>query len=321
MEPNPNRSTSDNPPPVVGRSPDRLTSATEGLNTDGNKSCITPPRGGRFRWDFLLLWFPLCLIHGAAAAWLATLVEAYRAPLIIFPLVIGAVLGVTGVGLARSVRVGHRPTILLGAVIAVTTVVVGQHYVHFHQAHADVQKDADTYRLAKAVFGNEVLGTSPIPPDSLATFLQWRAARGMDLVGTHLTGTSVWLVWAFDGLLILGATLLPVIASLGRPYCDRCATWFRTTRAGPLEPAVARAMAGSLDIELPREMTAVRYRLIACQNACGPVSVELSWATSGAKMTSALRWIDAKRRAEIMEPLDRMEPPDSVESSDKGTTD
>ena len=75
-----------------------------------------PPTAPRFRWGRLLLWLPVCLVHGGAVAWAATLVERFSAPVLLFSLLVGAALGGTLVGAIRLLQIGNRPTVLLGTV-------------------------------------------------------------------------------------------------------------------------------------------------------------------------------------------------------------
>lgn len=174
-----------------------------------------------FRWLRLACWLPASLVHGAAVAWLATVAEAFRAPVLLFSVLVGLVLGATLVGSMRLCQVGNRPTILLGTLLAVSATVLGQHYIGYRTASDQARQDAVTYQRAKQVLGEKFQGRIPVPPQGFGEYLRWRAARGFDVLGRRARGLAVWLIWGLDGLLVLAATVLLVAPALRQPYCNR----------------------------------------------------------------------------------------------------
>jgi len=235
---------------------------------------------------------------------MAVLVEKFRAPVLLFSLLVGVVLGATLVGMARLCQVGNRPTILLGTVLAAATAVVGQHYISYCSACREARHDARMYRLAKSAFEEHVLGEMPVPPDSLFEFLRWRAGRGFDFLGYNARGTIAWTIWALDGLLVLGAALLLVVPASRRPYCDRCRSWFSTTRRGSIDAATARHLAALVRAELPGEPASAGYRLVTCNGGCGPTGFELRWLKPGGESSAAYVWLDVEQRNRIVQALD-----------------
>src|SRR4030042_5453002 len=95
--------------------------------------CVPGPDRGAFSWDRLLVWVPSCAVLGLLIAWAAVVAAGYFAPLVVFPLVVGVVLGGAIVLAMRVFRVGHRPTLWLGALLAGALVIVGQHYFSFRK--------------------------------------------------------------------------------------------------------------------------------------------------------------------------------------------
>lgn len=263
------------------------------------------PAAARFRSGQLLFWMATCAVHGVAVAWMAVLVEKFRAPVLLFSLLVGVVLGATLVGMARLCQVGNRPTILLGTVLAAVTAVVGQHYISYRSACREARHDARMYRLAKSAFEQQVLGEMPVPPGSLVEFLRWRADRGFDFLGYSAQGVVAWTIWALDGLLVLAAALLLVAPASRRPYCDRCRSWFGTTRRGSIDPATARRLAAIIRAELPGELAGAGYRLVTCSGACGPTGFELRWLKPGGESSSSYVWLDVERRNQVVQALDK----------------
>ena len=270
-----------------------------------NRSGAQAAMAAEFRWGRLAFWLPASLVHGAAVAWLATVAETVRAPLLLFSLLVGLVLGATLVGSMRVCQVGHRATILLGTLLAVSTVIATEHYLGYRDACDEARQDAATYQLAKKVLGEEVKGRIPVPPQGFGEFLRWRAARGIDFVGYRARGWTVWLIWGFDALLVLGAALLPVVPALGQPYCNRCGSWFRTSRKAAVDATVARGLADAVDVALPEEVESARYRLVTCNAGCGPTGFELRWEASDGRSSSASVWLDVGKRDQVVGALDR----------------
>ncbi len=259
----------------------------------------------RFRLDRLLWWLPVCLIHGGLVAWAATLVERFSAPVVLFSLLVGVVLGGALVGMIRVLQIGNRPTILLGTVVAALIAVVGQHYLSYRTARRAALEDRRGYQSAQLAFRGSELAQRPVPPEGFFPFLRWRAARGFGLLGFKAEDWVVWLLWAGDGALVLAAALAVVSPAINRPFCDRCGSWFRTTRRAALDPGTAQELAGLAETELPERLTSARYRLFACQGGCGPTGLELHWVGPKGDTSSVTVWLDPSQRNQIVQALDQ----------------
>ena len=160
--------------------------------------------------------------------------RTFRAPLLIFPLLVGCGLGLVLVGLMRFGQVGHRGTIWSGTVLAVAVAVAGQHYFSFldFKAALAAQKpqglsleafqefQESRCRMHRPILHGSCSGRRP------------RAARDCRVHSLH--GAAAWASWALDGLLMLLATSTIIYLACRAPYCSVCRSWYRTTRAGPL---------------------------------------------------------------------------------------
>ena len=251
-----------------------------------------------------MLWGPACLVYGGLIGWVAVFVERFRAPLGLLPLLVGALLGASLVGMSRVCQVGNRFTIVLGVVLASLAAVSSQHYVGYREACRQAQDDARSYRLARLAFNDAVLGEMPVPPAGFLDFLRWRAARGFRVLGYHAQGTAVWLIWAADALLLVAAAVAVVLPALRRPYCDRCRSWFATTRRGPIDPVTAQNVATLIETELPDEVASAQYRVFACRGGCGPIGFDLRWQGPGGASSSKTVWLDLERRNHVVRALD-----------------
>ncbi len=264
----------------------------------------TPPAAPRFRWDRCAFWVPACLVYGGLVGWVAVFVERFRAPALLFPILVGVVLGASLAGMGRLGQVGNRFTVLLGTVLAASAAVFGQHYVSYRLARREAVEDARTYQRAAWLFQDKVLGDMPVPPDDFLEYLRWDAARGGRVFGLEVRGAVVWMIWTAHGLLVLGAALAVVVPALKKPYCDRCRSWFVTTRCGPVDPETARKLAAAIEAELPDEIASAGYRLSACNGGCGPTRFELRLQKPGGESSSAKAWLDVEQRNQVVRALD-----------------
>ena len=269
----------------------------------------TPPPAARFRWGLCALWAPACLAYGGLVGWVAVLVERSRAPAVLFPILLGVVLGMSVAGMGRVIQVGNRFTVLLGTVLAASAALFGQHYVSYRLARREAAEDARTFRRAAGLFQDAVLGEMPVPPDGFLEYLRWEAARGLRVFGRQVRGAGVWTLWTAHGLLVLAAALAVVVPSLNKPYCDRCRSWFATIRRGPVAPETARRLAAEIGAELPDEIASARYRLSACRGGCGPTRFELHVEQRGGEWSSKRVWLDHQRRNRVVRALDEGQSP------------
>jgi len=258
-----------------------------------------PPASGVFRWDRLLIWLPVCAALGAMMAWAAVVARGYFAPLVLFPLLMGVVLGGTLVLAMRAARVGHRPTVWLGALLAAGCMIVGEHYSTFLRARHRLAREPD--KLAKLQW----LAPERVPPDDFRGFMQWSAARGVSVGGSTAREGAAWLLWSIDALCMLlpALTLAAVTARL--PYCNLCRCWYHTTRSGRVDRDTAARLAGLIEIDADLEMQRARYRLVVCQGGCGPTGIALSWSGPLGYFASGIQWLDEARRREVLAILDQ----------------
>lgn len=283
--------------------------------SDASPVAVLPPAPASFRWPLALIWLACCAGLGLLVGWAAVVARAYAAPLLLFPLVVGSVLGGLVALAMRVLNVGHRPTIWLGACAAGLLAVAGQHYFTFLQLHQHYARQPD--RLVKL----RVVAPERIPPPSFVPFLYWSAERGLPVGNYRMHGPWAWLVWTIDGLLVILTTTLLAGATARLPYCDRCGRWYRTARSGKWPPSLAAewpalsetirpCVMDAADVSTPLE-TFQRYRMIACEGGCGPTGLILSGEDASGRAASQWVWLDAAGRARIVALLDRAAQPSS----------
>lgn len=234
------------------------------------------------------------LVGGAAAG-----AQGWFAPLILYPLLIGIVLGAVLFILSRTAQTANRATVVVGALLAVGAAVVAEHYVSYRVV-VSRQEENRELQLARAAFGKD-LGR----PTGFADYLRREAQRGRPLFGkTVARGTGVWLTWGLDALLILVAALAVVLPGLNLPYCGDCQTWYRTIRSGRLKRPFAMRLSEMLGIALPEKPSTIRFRLLACGAGCGPTGVELLWRRRRRENGSAMVWLTPQGRDQVQRVLD-----------------
>src|SRR5580704_3042388 len=107
------------------------------------------PAKVRFSMVHLFAWLAIATVIAVAIAALAFATAQVAAPLVLFPLLVGGVLGGSLVIAMRVVQIGHLPTIVIGALLAALVVVVGQHY-------ASYLSELHSAELAKIKFNEKV---------------------------------------------------------------------------------------------------------------------------------------------------------------------
>jgi len=276
----------------------------------GESRQIAPPDGGvEFTWRRLALWLPACVMLGLLVGWAAMAVQTDLgfAPLLLFPLLTGLVLGATGVGLMRVLGVGNRRTILLGIVLASGVAVAAEHYIGYRTARRAIREDDPKIQTAKAAFGDQLKGRIPVVPEGLIDFLDQQAAVGRPLLGEYVArGVAAWLTWAADGLLMLATALVLAICAMRQPYCRRCGSWYRTTRSGPITARAARQLAQLGAVSIPDEAQSARFRLLACGRGCSPTGLELCWDDPHRGPSSEQAWLDHGGRVQATRILDEL---------------
>ncbi len=269
------------------------------------------PQPGWFRPWQLACWLPVAAVAGVAIGWVAVVAERYYAPLVLFPILTGVVLGGVLVLLMRLSRVGHRPTLAAGTLLAIVLAVAGEHYIAFRQAQPRLEREEEKMAIAREIeqahkeAGEDEPELIPLPPADFVGYTSWRANhQGLPLGGTWLRGSVVWLLWAVDAVLLGLACFLLVAATARLPYCNHCERWYHTIRGGKIAPSTAARLAALTGVEVPAEIRLARYRMTACQGGCGPTGLALFWEQPDGSFSSGYVWLDASGRREAVSVLD-----------------
>lgn len=260
----------------------------------------TPETRGSVPPRFRAVKFAAVLLGGAALAaalaWIAVAIQPHFAPLGIFPLLVGAALGLGIGGLVRVCQVGHRGSARAATAVAVVVLVVGQHYESYRLTNEAL---AQQIRQARREHPGLAGRLGPIGPASFGEYLQEEARAGRPLAGGWVArGAGAWCSWAGDALLTALAAWCIVAIGLRQPYCDRCGSWMRTMRAGEIPPPSVAELASVLNLALPP--AAVYCRLRSCRAGCGPVELTLEWQEPTGDWTRAVRWLDGETYVRVL---------------------
>ncbi len=261
-----------------------------------------------FRWWQLALGLPVGVIHGLLIAWLAVTLQGHFAPWLLFPVLLGLLLGATLVALPRLSQVGNRVTILLVAAAAALTAFIGQHYLSYQYSLQAAREEARLYQKAQQIAPMLLKGHPLRPANSLAEFLCWEAVRGRHIGRYTARNTAAWLSWGLDGILLVIAALALVVPALKQPYCDQCQSWFRTTRAGRVDLPTARLLASAVQVPVPEGLQAARYRLVGCNGGCRFTGLALYWEAESGPSRPVRLWLDVERRNRVVAVLDAAVP-------------
>ncbi len=268
---------------------------------------MPPSAAGRFVWRGVAVALVGGPLLGAITAWGAHVAAGYFAPLVVFPLLVGTLLGAMFAGLLRLVEMAHRPLAWLGLLLAVAVAIAGQHYLAYRAAYAAALEDAAKFDKARAVAPEDLRGRLPRVPDSPLDFLQTEARRGRPIWNRYLAQDAwAWTSWAVDGLLLLGAASWIVFPALRQPYCNQCLSWFHTVRSGRVDTTTLARLAQALGPELlqvPDQTVSARYRLLSCRSGCGPTGFELIFTGRRGKSSLFCVWLDAEVLTKVQRAL------------------
>ncbi|MCC6125817.1 MAG: hypothetical protein IT426_12695 [Pirellulales bacterium] len=277
-------------------------------NNDANAaepSAAGPNGGGPFGLRGVAVWLPGCLLLSSLAAWAAEDAQFYFAPFLIFPLLVGIGLGAVLVLLMRVGQVGHRPTILLGTLLAALVAVVGQHYFGFLDAQKLERRETAAIEKAKAALPELAARLPPAPAENFCRFMRQQAGRGRSVFNLlEVRGGGAWALWTVEGLLTLAAALGVVIPAMRLPFCKRCRSWYRAARSARFPAAVIRDIAKVLDVETAERIRSGRCRLLNCASGCGPTGCELSWEDLDGNTFFARVWLDPAARNAVAQVFD-----------------
>ncbi|MBN1908649.1 MAG: hypothetical protein JW818_02825 [Pirellulales bacterium] len=269
---------------------------------------VKPTGGGQATWWGWLLLVPFCAAFGLLAGWGAVQVAVVFSPLIVFPFLLGLLLGACLVATARMVEFAHRPTLAVAALVLSVSAVLTQHYLGYREACQKVEQESATILLAREKLGESVQARLPLKPAGFVDFMCQRAERGRVLSTAWgkwtAKGAAAWTTWGLDGLLVVGPCLGLVILGWRRPYCRECRSWYRTTQAGRLEPAMARRAAELVGLDLPDGAPAARFTLSGCAAGCGPLGFRVSWEGASGRTDPATVWLGDPKRTALADLLD-----------------
>ncbi len=264
-----------------------------------------PPPTLKRQWS----WYGLAvgglggLMIGVLWAWWAEVGQGYMAPVILFPLLIGAGTGITVVALARIAQIGHRPTIVASVVLAACVAAIGQHYVTYLDSYYWHRGRA----LQGLPAGQDWSAAIDCLIPSFPQYVQTQVRLGRpSLLGYPAPAWVVWLSWAVDAVLTMAAAVAVTIPAMRTPYCDRCRTWYRVTRNGKIDVPAAEQLARLAGVVLPPQTRSRRYRLLNCHGGCSATCCELSWEDAHGRLSVVQFWLDAAGRSQVAAALDEV---------------
>ena len=276
---------------------------------------LNAPGPGRFDLGRLACWVPLCGVLGLSVALAAVATHKYVASFELLALMVGVCLGGMLIGLLRVSHVGHRPTVLVGTLLACALAVVGQDYIAYLQAQERVRADWKKHAEIKLGFPDAV------PPEGFAAFMKWNASQGRKIGNWEARDHWAWLSWGLDALLVLAPATVLVLSAARLPYCNRCRRWYYTAQGGRIEPAAARQLAEVVDVTVGGQMRRSRYRVIRCPGGCGPAGFSLSWEQRDGDYAAGPIWLGPAERGRIQGILDESAAKRQAETEDQDPTD
>ena len=262
------------------------------------------PRRGRFVASQAVVWFLAAPLLGAAVARAAVWAEHVRAPLLIFPLVVGGGLGILLVAVMRLANIGHRPTLMAGAVLAATVAAAGQHYIHYRD-YADARAAFLAQKQDDGLLG-QFQEMMPAAAPNFPDYMCRQARLGRAITADYsLYGAAAWASWAVDGLLLIAAAVAMIYVFSRSPYCQVCRSWYRQVRGGRVDGDTAARLADAAAVTINQPVTAARYRLSHCASGCGPARLQLACDDGRGSTRHFEAWLAAADREVVGRVRDR----------------
>lgn len=287
---------------------------------DGRPQRTQPalPHAHRLHWPTFLIWLPLSLIAAVGVGWLASAAQQYFAPFVLFPLLVGAALAGCLIGLARIIPQGHRRTALCATLLVVAVVVATQHYASFRQWERQATRQDEAFIRAQLAFGQATPQSLPERPTSFAGFMRYQAQRGRPIGSWLARDGWAWATWIGDALLTWAAIAALVAWYWRRPFCNRCRSWFRTTRTGDIEQHTAAELFAICGLRGRGfdNRDWFWYRLRNCRSGCEPTILDLAWRRARPIQQEAAQGhlcvpLDHRQRDRVIADLDRTAPLDA----------
>jgi hypothetical protein len=229
--------------------------------------------------------------------------EHVRAPLVIFPLLVGCMLGLLLVTVVRFAGIGHLPTLAAGAVLAALAAAGGQHYFSYRD-YLDA-RGAFLARKGESSLAGAFLQAAPAATPGFCDYMCGQAKLGRPITtGYSLRDAAAWASWTLDGILLTAATVAIVYFTNRAPYCATCRSWYKSIRSGRVDGEVVTRLANAATLLIARPGTAARYRLSHCASGCGLARLQLSWNDAHGRAQRAEAWLAAGNRDAVGKVLD-----------------
>ena len=230
-----------------------------------------------------IAWLAAAAVIAVGLGLASALLQQYFAPLGLYPVLLGIVLGAGLVAALRPTQFGSRRWAMAGAVAAAAVLIAAQFYGSYRLYVAAVE--------AKAPAG---VGQLPLErlqaPDNLLAYLRQQARYGRPLfAGITARGGWAWATWVADWALVAAAAAVVVRQGFRRPWCSKCHKWYRAVGEGQLRPKAASQVGKLADVALPK--ASGRYRVWTCPTAGHGTALEIAW-TANSEKRPALTMID-----------------------------
>jgi hypothetical protein len=194
---------------------------------DKSRRSLSDDRPGHWRSLSMLTvaWLGGCIVWGAGLAWFSLRIQEHFAPLVLFPLLIGAALGAGLVWWSRAIGWSHRPLLIAGVALAVLSLVVGQHvlsYLQYRRSFEQARLNKPQLALFESMQGQSEMKTFTEFLSLLAQ--QGRAFDTRELGSYRLFGWQVWLSWLMDAVVMAAGASVAfwLVRRSGQSQNEKC---------------------------------------------------------------------------------------------------
>lgn len=252
-------------------------------------------------------------------------------PVLLAPLVLGAVGGLGYAILVRVARVHYPWACAVAAGLLATTADAALFRLAYDQYRHDVgiaarQSQGSAAGLSGFADGIVSPSAQAIPAEDLADrqlelevgrgdflgFVLWRAKEGIRLGGWRVRAIGIVVVWSLEGLLWIAASVAVAGSAARQPYCTVCQSWYDRQKRGRVSTDRQDELLRVLSLPLPGaragDREVVEYELLACPEGCSPPVLILDRLTDGGYLSARRKlffkgYLDRDRRDAVRSAL------------------
>jgi hypothetical protein len=200
----------------------------------------------------------LSMLAAVALGWLVTLIEQWVYLILIFPLAIGALVGVVGMVGIKLGKVRSPALAGLAGILAGCVAMLSMHYFDYLAFRAEVDRDIppDQQAVIEAMGPDQIRALPKqiqeqfleerraVRVKSFPAYMDYQATNGVTIQrvghggandrGTNLGYIGSLIYWGVEVLIVAVVAFVIMMGAAGQPFCRECQAWKQQRKLGTL---------------------------------------------------------------------------------------